>query len=88
MKREAIHDGVGDGGVADDNVPVLRRLLGDHYRRFPPVPFLEDLEECNPGNVVERLNAEVVDDQELVFHNTGQMLEIGSVLLCLFDFIE
>ena len=42
---QAIEDGVGDGGIADDLVPVLDRQLAGHDGGAAAVPILHDLQE-------------------------------------------
>ena len=62
---EAVEDGVGVGGVADDVVPGGHGKLGGDDRRSTPVAFFEDFEQVVAGAGVERLEAEVVEDEEI-----------------------
>jgi hypothetical protein len=46
---EAIQDGVGVGGIADDFVPGGQRELGGDDRRPATVPLFEDFEQIVTG---------------------------------------
>ena len=61
---EAVQDGVGVGGVADDVVPGGHRELGGDDRRSAAISLLEDFEQVMTGAGVERLKAEVVSADE------------------------
>ncbi len=63
--NEAIEDGVGVGRIADDLMPGGNRKLGGDDRRSTPIALFEDFEEVMAGAGVERLEAEVVEDQEI-----------------------
>ena len=43
--HQAIEDGVGDGGIADDLVPVFDRQLAGHDGGAAAVPVFHDLQE-------------------------------------------
>lgn len=62
---EAVEDGVGVGWIADHRVPVLDGELAGDDGGAPPVAFLEDLQEVVSGLCVERLEAPIVEDEEL-----------------------
>jgi hypothetical protein len=62
---EAIQDGVGVGGVANNLMPCSHGKLGGDDRRPTPVAFFEDFEQVVTRAGVERLEAEVVEDQEI-----------------------
>ena len=60
---EAVEDGVGEGGVADDLAPLLdRNLTGDDRRRALMTVF-EDLEDVALFRLGEDGKAPVVQDQ-------------------------
>ena len=62
---EAVEDGVGVGRIADHRVPFVDRELAGEDGRAAAVAFLEDLEEIVAGGGVERLEAPIVEDEEL-----------------------
>lgn len=63
--NEAIQNGVGVSWVSNDVVPGCHGKLGGDDHRSTPVAFLEDFQEIVAGAGVERLEAEVVEDQEI-----------------------
>jgi hypothetical protein len=62
---EAVQDGVGVGGIANELMPGGQRELGGDDRRPAAVSLLEDFEEVVTGAGVEGLEAEVVEDEEI-----------------------
>src|SRR5580700_1105450 len=62
---EAIEDGVGIGRVADHLMPFVDRDLAGEDGRALAVAFFEDLVEIAAGAAVERVEAPVVEDEEL-----------------------
>jgi len=62
---EAVQDGVGIGGVADNFVPGCHGKLGSDDGRTTAVSLFEDFEEVVTGAGVERLQAKVVEDEEV-----------------------
>jgi hypothetical protein len=62
---ETIEDGVGVGGIADDSVPGRHGELRRDDRRSAAITLFEDFEEVMARAGVERLEAEVVEDQEI-----------------------
>ena len=62
---EAVEDGVGVGGVADEPVPVGDGDLAGDERRSSAVAVLEDFEEVVAGLGSERFETPVVEDQEV-----------------------
>jgi len=63
--NETIEDGVGVGRIADDVVPGWDGKLGCDDRRSASITLFEDFEQLMAGAGVERLEAEVVEDQEI-----------------------
>lgn len=63
--NEAIQNGVGVSWISNDVVPGCHGKLGGDDRRSAPVAFFEDFQEIVAGAGVERLEAEVVEDQEI-----------------------
>ena len=62
---EAIEDGVGDGGVGDDLVPVLDRHLAGDDGRAALMAVVDDLEEIAPLFAGERGEPPIVEDEEI-----------------------
>ena len=79
---EAVEDGVGDGRIADDLVPVIDGQLAGHDGRAAAVPIVDDLEEIAALLGRQRREAPVVEDQQL---DAGQGLEqpgVAAVAAC------
>src|SRR5271154_1563904 len=79
---EAVEDGVGEGGVADDFAPLIDGNLAGDQCRSPAVAVFEDLEEVDALSLDEDLQAPVVEDQQV---DPGEALEetgVASVATC------
>ena len=62
--EESVEDGVAEGGIADDVVPVLDGDLAGEQRAAAGVAVVEDLEEVVPSLSRERGEPPVVEDEE------------------------
>jgi len=62
---QAIEDGVGIGGVADQRVPLIDRELAGDDGGAAAVAVLKDLQEVVASPGVERLEAPVVEDEKI-----------------------
>ncbi len=62
--HEAVQNGVGVGGIANDLVPRRERELGGDDRR-PTAVSLEDFEQVMTGAGVEGLEAEIVENEKI-----------------------
>jgi len=62
---QAVEDGVGVGGVADQSVPLIDGELAGDDGGAAAVAVLEDLQEVVAGRRVERLKAPVVEDEQI-----------------------
>lgn len=62
---QAVEDSVGVGGVADQCVPLIDGDLAGDDGGAVAVAVLEDLQEVVAGRGVERLEAPVVEDEEI-----------------------
>jgi hypothetical protein len=62
---DAVEDGIGVGGIADQLMPFVDGDLAGDERRSAAVAFFENLEEVMTRGGVERLEAPVVEDEEL-----------------------
>ena len=69
---EAIEDGIGKGGIADEIVPGLDGKLAGYQRRRAAMPILDDLHEIVALACVETIGTEVVEDQQI---DRGQRTE-------------
>src|SRR6476620_10113144 len=63
--NEAVQDGVAEGGVSDNVVPVFDGDLAGDDGRGATVAIIEDLQKVAPFGRVENRKAPVVEDQEL-----------------------
>jgi hypothetical protein len=62
---EAVEDGVGVSGIADDFVPAIDGKLGrDHGGAAAVAFFAEDFQEIVPGGGVKRLEAPIIEVRE------------------------
>ena len=62
---EAVEDGVGDGGIADDFVPAVDRHLAGDDDGPGLVVVLDDLQEVSALVGVEGLGAPVVENEKI-----------------------
>ena len=72
---DAIQDGVGIGGVADQLVPFVDGDLAGDDRRSAAVAFFENLEQVVTSGGIERLETPVVEDEQL--HAAERPLDAG-----------
>ena len=76
---EAVEDGIGERGVAEQVVPLLERELTGGQRRSGCVAVLEDFEQVATMVGVELGEAEVVEDEEVELGEGGEQFGIGCV---------
>jgi hypothetical protein len=76
---EAVEDGIGKSGVADDGMPVVEGELAGDEGGPPSVAILEKFEHIVALGIGERGEAEVVEDKELGLGETVQELGVGAV---------
>ena len=67
MMHEPIEDGIAEGGVADNVMPVIDGELAGDEGGAPTVAVLEHLEEISAFGLVEGLEPEVIDEQSSGF---------------------
>src|SRR6516162_8287716 len=77
--NEPVEDGVGICRVTDEGVPFVDRDLTGENGRATPIAFLEDLVEVTTCAGVERLEAPIIEDQELDASETTQDAGIAAV---------
>ena len=63
--HEPIEDGVGIGRIADYLVPFVDRDLAGQDGRAAAVAFFEDFVEIAAGAGIERIEAPIIEDEEL-----------------------
>jgi hypothetical protein len=70
--NEAIQDGIGIGGIANQFVPTADRDLAGDQGRALPVTILEDFEQMVAGIGVKVLEPPIIKDEHIdtskVFH--------------------
>ena len=76
---EAVEDGVGEGRVSDDVVPLLDRELAGDEGRADAVPVLEDFEQVVPVLGAERGEPPVVEHEDLGLGERFEQLRITTV---------
>ena len=74
--HEAVEDGVGDGRIGDQLVPVLDCELAGHDRRAAAVPVLHDLQQVAGLLVRDGAKAPVVEDNK---DDTREVLQLACV---------
>ena len=62
--EESVEDGVAEGGIADDIVPVLDGDLAGEQRATAGIAVVEDFEEVVPPLARERSEAPVIEDEQ------------------------
>ena len=62
---EAVEDGVGIGRIADHLVPFVDRDLAGQDGRAAAVAFFEDFVEIAAGAGIERIEAPIIENEEL-----------------------
>ena len=77
--NETVQDGVGIGRIADDFVPTVYWKLGGNHRGTASVAFLEDFQEIVPGGGVERLQAPVIENEQIGAAQVAQKTRMASV---------
>ena len=78
---EPIEDGVGDGRVADQFVPVIDGKLAGDDGRGSSMP-IEDFQKVTPLVERERRKAPVVQDQELDARQPLEEAAVASITAC------
>jgi len=72
---DAVEDGIGIGGIADQLMPFVDGDLAGDDRRSATVAFFKNLEEVMARGGVERLKPPIVEDEQL--HTTERPLDAG-----------
>ena len=77
--HDAIEDGVSDGGISDDVMPVFERQLAGDEDGPDVVTVLDDFEEIASLIGIEGLRSPIVDDEELDLGDGFQHAGITTV---------
>ena len=78
-RYEAVHDGVGDGRLADDFMPMLGWQLAGDDGGAAVLALLYDLQEVSAFHVVELGETEIVEDQDIGLGQSVHHFGIGTV---------
>ena len=70
--EEAVADGVGEGGIADEGVPLGDGELAGQDGGAGAVPVVEEFEEVTAILVSERVEPPVIDEQDVDARELGQ----------------
>ena len=76
---EPIQDGVGEGGVANEVMPVVDRDLARDQRGPPAGAVVDDFEEIAAFPITERGEAPVVENDELRFREVQEEFSVRSI---------
>ena len=79
MVQQAVQDGIGNGGVADDGVPVFDGALAGDNGGVCPIAILDDFEQVVALGIVERSEEQIVEDEELDFGQAVKRFEMRAV---------
>ncbi len=77
--NETVEDGVGIGRIADYLVPSVYRKLGGNHCGAVSVAFLEDFQKIMPGGGVERLQAPIIENEQIGAAKVAQKTRMTSV---------
>src|SRR5258705_12822968 len=77
--NETVQDGVGIGRIADYFVPSVYWKLGGNHRGAASVAFLEDFQKIVTGGGVERLQAPVIENEQIGAAQVAQKTRMASV---------
>lgn len=78
---QAVHDGISDGGFIDELVPFGDGKLGCDDEGFAGVSVLDQLEQGQAEMLIQRLESEVVQDDQRGPFPVVELLEVGAVEL-------
>jgi|GEM_PF-4546329 len=79
---QSVKDGVCHGRLVELVMPLGYGELGDDYDRLPAISVFEELQEGQPNVVVQRLQAEVVQDEQAMAFQMVQQLDERTVEPC------
>ena len=77
--HESVEDGIGEGGVADDFMPLFDWQLRGDEGRTQAMSVVEDVEQVAALLGIECREPPVIEDEEVGFGELGEVLGIGAV---------
>src|SRR5207344_128141 len=77
--EEAVTDRIGEGGIADEVVPLGDGKLAGEDGRPGTVPVVQELEEVPTILPAEGIEPPVVDEQDIDPRQLGEQAEIGPI---------
>lgn len=77
--NNTVHDGIGQGGLGDELVPVFDRDLGGYDECMFVCHVFDEVVKDELIGFLERVEPEVVQDKEVVAGNLVQFFEVGTV---------
>ena len=75
MVQQAVQDGIGDGGSADDGMPVFDRALAGNHGGSLVLAVLDDFEQIVTLRIIERGQKQIIEDEQLDFGQAGEHFE-------------
>ena len=76
---QAVQNGIGEGGIPDDVVPVLEGELARDEGGSSARAVLDDFEEIAAFDLVQGSEAVIVDSQEIGLLKSVHQLWIGAI---------
>src|SRR5262245_56926853 len=77
--KQAVQQRFGDRRLVEIFVKGTHRKLAGDQRRVDVMPILYDLQQVMPLSLLERLETEIIKDQQIEFRQAGQLLVITAV---------
>src|SRR5579872_1119712 len=76
---QAVQNGIGEGGVTDEVVPVIDRDLAREERRPPAGAIVDHLEEIAPVTVSDGRHAPIVKHDQLRLAEVREEFPVGAI---------
>ncbi len=77
--NDTVTDGIGNRRVPNELMPGADRNLRDDDRGSPPEPVLQDFQQTEPAGGIEGFQAQIVQDEKILFLDPLQLLQIASL---------
>ena len=82
----AVKDGIGEGGFANNLVPLVDRELAGNQDRCILVPIFDDFHEIPSLVSIESIRPPVIQDQQIGFDQSPEQARVASVCTAHFQF--
>ena len=79
MVQQAVQDGIGDGGFADDGMPVFDRALAGDDGGIFLIAVLDDFEQIVALRIIERSQKQIIEDKQLDLGQAGERFEMRAI---------